>query len=181
MRRGGVGLFRAFLYIFNMKALILVLALYYFPYNATGQESLADVYNNHKFPCDAESTTLAANLCSGIKAEFADSLLNKLYRKILNSIDKEIARHNKSIKIRPVNKNDSADLRFAVKQKDYYVRMKQSIINSQRQWLKIRELDSEVESILCEGGTGCTAMVNEAYIADTLERIRKLEYFNILD
>ena len=164
-----------------MKLLILFLALYFIPHRLLGQRSLVDVYNNHEFPCDIESTTVAINICSGIKTEFVDSLLNTLYKKILKSVDKEISTYSNAAKQKKTNKNDSAEVRFAVKQRDYYMRIKQSIVNSQTEWVKLRDLNSRVEQILCDGGTACTTLVNEAYVNDTLDRIKKLESFELID
>jgi len=164
-----------------MKVFILFLVLYYVPQKIIGQESLVDVYKNHKFPCDSESTNVKINICSGVKTGFVDSLLNNLYNKILRSIDKEISTHNNAAKQKQTNKNDSAEVRFAMEQRDYYMRIKQSIVNSQTEWIKLRDLNSRVEQLLCNGGAACTTLVNEAYVEDTLDRIKKLESFGLID
>ena len=163
-----------------MKVFVVIISLYCLPLQAICQSSLVDVYKNHRFPCDDETSNLANNICSGIRYEFADSLMNKLYRKIMKSLDDEIAICNLAIK-REKGAKDSTNLKFALEDKNRYSRIKQAIVNSQREWIKLRDLNCAVEAIFCEGGTGCTAITNEAYIEETLARIKRLESFNIFD
>lgn len=124
---------------------------------------------------------MEVNICSGIKADCADSLLNKLYKKILKGIDKEIADNSKELekrqKLKTKNKDDQSDIEFLTKEINHSRRLKQRIINSQVQWIKLRDANSEVVSINCEGGTACTAIVNSAWLEETLSRIKQLEDF----
>jgi hypothetical protein len=39
-------------------------------------------------------------------------------------------------------------------------KLQQIIINSQRQWVKVSDLNVEVVQLNCEGGTGCVAIAN---------------------
>jgi uncharacterized protein YecT (DUF1311 family) len=148
---------------------------------ANAQSSAVDIYTKHHFPCDSGGTTLEVNLCSGEKADFADNLLNKLYKKILNHIDKEIKRYTGKISTKVNPALDSSEIKFAMNEKSYYVRLRQRLVTSQQQWLKFRSAHCDVESSQCEGGTACTALVNEAYVSETLDRIRQLEGYGILD
>jgi hypothetical protein len=60
------------------------------PCYCPAQSSVADIYEAHTFPCDSSSGTLEAIMCSGVKAEFVDSLLNRLYKEILKSWTKKL-------------------------------------------------------------------------------------------
>ena len=162
-----------------MKLITLLFLCCFYAAYSSAQSSLTDVYEAHTFPCDKESTTLEINICSGAKAEFADSLLNKLYRKILKSLDKDILKDKTILNGKKAgNKQaDKDEVSFLLKNIDHNQRLKETIINSQRQWIKLRDANIEVERINCEGGTACVAMVNEAYIEETLDRIKKLESF----
>ena len=53
------------------------------------QTDIVDKFNGHKFPCDSGTSTLEINICSGIKSEYADSLLNSVYKKIINAINND--------------------------------------------------------------------------------------------
>jgi uncharacterized protein YecT (DUF1311 family) len=162
-----------------MKFFPLLLLLYCIPFYSPAQSSVVDVYDAHTFPCDTGTGTVEINICSGVKAEFADSLLNRLYKKILRSIDKEIASYQAILSREKANiKNPNKDdINSTIKIIDQNQRLKKAIINSQRQWLKVRDANVEVAHINCEGGSGCNAITNDAYTEETLDRIRKLESF----
>jgi uncharacterized protein YecT (DUF1311 family) len=162
-----------------MKSLPLLLMLYCIPFYSPAQSSVVDVYDAHNFPCDTGSGTVEINICSGAKAEFADSLLNRLYKKILRSIDKEIKVDQIALaKEKTLSKTpDKDEISFHTKSIDQNQRLKKAIINSQRQWIKVRDTNVEVAQINCEGGTSCIAITNDAYTGETLDRIRKLESF----
>jgi uncharacterized protein YecT (DUF1311 family) len=53
--------------------------------------------------------------------------------------------------------------------------LKNSIVESQKQWIKYRDENAEVIGITCETGTGCTAEINGSLISDTLDRIKVLQ------
>ncbi|MGC4103617.1 lysozyme inhibitor LprI family protein [Ferruginibacter sp.] len=162
-----------------MKLTAILLLFFILPFCCSAQQSLVDVYKAKEFPCDSESGTIAINFCTSTKAEFADSLLNVVYRKLLSSINKDIAADKKSLNQETAKgkKADSLQLQMYRKNIDLNQRLKKSIIYSQQQWIKLRDANVDVASIECEGGTGCIAMTNQAYIDETLERIQKLESF----
>jgi uncharacterized protein YecT (DUF1311 family) len=56
-------------------------------------------------------------------------------------------------------------------------KLQQIIINSQRQWVKVSDLNVEVVQLNCEGGTGCVAIAKLLTIDDILERNKKMESF----
>src|SRR4051812_38113977 len=56
-----------------------------------GQWNPVEEYNQHNFPCDSGQTTIEITFCAGDRNAFADSLLNKLYKKILFSADHDIS------------------------------------------------------------------------------------------
>jgi uncharacterized protein YecT (DUF1311 family) len=138
-------------------------------------------FKSHKFPCDSGSTTLEINFCSGAKLEYVDSLLNSIYRKIITSINKEIIDDKKKLKIKQSIKIDSIknkdDILYLFNEINYNQRLKTSIVQSQKEWIKTRDLNSKVISITCEGGRECIAINNLAEIDDVLERIKKLQSF----
>jgi uncharacterized protein YecT (DUF1311 family) len=162
-----------------MKSFLLLLLLYCIPIYSPAQSSVADVYEAHTFPCDTGTGTVEINICSGAKAEFADSLLNRLYKKILRSIDKEIASYQAILKREKANIKDpdKDNINSTLKIIDQNQRLKNAIINSQRQWIKTRDANVEIAHINCEGGSGCNAITSDAYTEETLDRIRKLESF----
>lgn len=164
-----------------MKFPFLLLLLYFFPVHSSAQTSLVDVYNAHTFPCDSAGTTVEINICSGVKLEFADSLLNFAYRKIIKSLNNYIANDKKEIEIEQIKKDTGSEskeyIQSLFKDIDYNQRLKKSIIKSQQQWIKVRDLNYEVTRITCEGGTACTAISNQSLIDDALDRIKKLESF----
>ncbi|WP_460558038.1 lysozyme inhibitor LprI family protein [Ferruginibacter profundus] len=162
-----------------MKSLLLFFVFYSIPFHSPAQSSVVDIYEAHTFPCDTGTGTVEINLCSGTKAEFADSLLNRLYKNILRSIDKEIKADQIALaKEKKLSKTPDKDqIYFRTKNIDQNQRLKNAIINSQRQWIKTRDANVEVAHINCEGGSGCNAMSNDAYTEETLDRIRKLESF----
>jgi uncharacterized protein YecT (DUF1311 family) len=162
-----------------MRSLPVFLLFYLAPFYSPAQSSVVDVYNAHHFACDSGSGTLETNICSGVKVHFADSLLNRLYKNLLRSIDKEITHHKTTLtklktNIKEPNKDD---IDFSIKSINYSQRLKQSIITSQRQWIKAKDANLAVVKINCEGGTGCIAITNEACIVEILDRIKKLESF----
>ena len=164
-----------------MKPFSLVAFFFLVGYISYGQRSYVDIFNSHTFPCDSEATTLDINICSGEKFDFADSLLNRLYKNILQGIDKEIASDSKQLtelqKLKIKNKESESNIDVLIKEIDFDKRLKQSIIKSQVQWIKLRDANSEVVAINCEGGTGCTAEINSGLLEDTLLRIKQLEAF----
>ncbi len=64
-----------------------------------GQDDVLNEYNNHIFPCDDGGTTIEINICSGIRRDYADSLLNMVYNKIMRSLDKDILEAKKMMKL----------------------------------------------------------------------------------
>ncbi|MGG9960728.1 lysozyme inhibitor LprI family protein [Ferruginibacter sp. SUN106] len=160
-----------------MKSLVLFLIFYSIPFHSPAQSSVANIYEAHTFPCDTGTGTVEINICSGAKAEFADSLLNRLYKSILRTIDKEIKADQIALaREKMLSKTPDKDqIYFRTKSIDQNQRLKKAIINSQRQWIKTRDANVEIAHINCEGGSSCNAMSNEAYTEETLDRIRKLE------
>jgi uncharacterized protein YecT (DUF1311 family) len=164
-----------------MKLLTCFLFLTLTNFSGYSQSDPIEDFKCHKFPCDSGSTTLEINFCSGAKLEYVDSLLNAIYRKIIKSINKEIVVDEKKLKIKQSIKIDSIknkdEILFLVNEINYDQRLKTSIIQSQKEWIKMRDLNSKVISITCEGGRECIAINNLAEIDDVLERIKKLQSF----
>lgn len=149
-----------------------------------GQSDVIEKFDSHKFPCDTGTSTLEYNLCAGIRSEYADSLLNDIYKKIIKSVDREIIADKRKLKLKQSRKDSSLeskdDIQF-LQEIDYDQRLKISIINSQKEWVKVRDLNSEVVRITCEGGSACVGIDNLAELDDTLERIKKLLSFYDID
>ena len=161
-----------------MKFLLLISLL--FVQNAMGQKSLVDVFKHHRFSCDNESTTLALNLCSREKINFADSLLKRLYLKVQKSLDKEINQHSIEYAKKQNVSLDSSYKAFLNTERKHYVRLKQMFVQSQQTWLKMREENYRIAKNICDGGTGCPAIANAVYLSDILDRIKRLEDFRLL-
>jgi uncharacterized protein YecT (DUF1311 family) len=153
---------------------LLVLFLF-ISFNAVGQKRLVDVFNRHKFACDEGGTTPEVNICSGEKVAFADSLLKRLWTRKLKSLDKDIQDHSIDHLKRKGQKIDSSDFDFFNKQRAHYSRLKHKLIRSQQAWVKLRERNYEYARESCSGGTACSAIANDVYINDTLDRIKWLE------
>jgi uncharacterized protein YecT (DUF1311 family) len=152
---------------------------------AFGQTGHLLSYSSHKFPCDSGTTTLDINRCSGIRLDYADSLLNDLYDKIIKSLDKEIVESQNKLKLEQSKKDTAIEhketIQFLIKDVDYNQRLKESIVKSQREWIKVAGLNLEVIEIMSEGGTGFVAEENQSLIDDDLERIKKLDSFYYID
>jgi uncharacterized protein YecT (DUF1311 family) len=146
-----------------------------------GQIDLVAKFKAHKFPCDSGVTSLEANICSGVKRDYADSLLNHLYNKIIRSLDKEIREAKKEISAEQSKKDSGTEskenIKFLLKEIERNQRLRISIIKSQKEWIKVRDYNAEVIRISCEGATSCTSMENQSLLDDTLERIKILESF----
>lgn len=162
-----------------MKKLIFLFC--FLPGFAIAQPSLVDFYEAKEFKCDELDGTVNANICSGEKVAFVDSLLNNLYNKIIKNLDKEIVSSKQAIlKLRKkVKYVDSSDLYYTEKKLKYDQNLRDAIVFSQRNWIKLRNSNISVEALLCEGGTGCIAITNEALIKEILDRIRKLESYSL--
>lgn len=164
-----------------MKSFTIILFCISIGTNAIGQiDPLAD-FQSHKFPCDTGWTTMEINICFGIKFEYADSLLNMVYNKIIKELDSEIKYANNVLQAeqlkKPVSKEIKEQIESYLKDLSYVQRLKESIIKSQRKWLELRDLNWAVISIGCEGGKAFVAIENQSLIDDTLERIKKLQKF----
>jgi len=157
--------------------LLLFLTVSFCAMTAIAQSSVVDIYKDHHFPCDSGTSSLETNLCTGKKADFADSLLNEVYHKLLKNIDEEIRSYSDTKIPKGATKLDLSEIKFAVEQKNFFVRVKQNLVKSQQQWLKTRSADCEVQQSMCDGGSGCVGIVNDLYIRETLSRIRQLEEF----
>ncbi len=164
-----------------MKLIAFFLFLILANFSSYSQTHTIEKFKSHKFPCDSGGTTLEFNLCTRVKLEYADSLLNAIYRKIIRSINKEIINDEKELKIKQSKKIDSLKnvdtIQFLAKEIDYNKRLKMGIIQSQKEWIKVRDLNSKVISITCEGGHACVGIDNLAEMDDILERIKKLQSF----
>ncbi|MEO8149304.1 MAG: lysozyme inhibitor LprI family protein [Bacteroidia bacterium] len=165
-----------------MRILLITFLFFYFSVSsALGQDDPVKLFHSHKFPCDTNGTTLDINMCSGIKFDFADSLLNVVYNKIIKAIEAEQREDKEKLKLEQ-SKNDTSVkskewIEFLKKEIDFNKRYKESIIKSQVEWIKLRDLNVNVVSIKSEGGTGYIAIENLSLIDETLERIKKLNSF----
>ncbi|MFV7236864.1 MULTISPECIES: lysozyme inhibitor LprI family protein [Flavobacterium] len=108
----------------------------------------------NKFDCyDGSQTEM--NVCSANELIYYDSILNVRYKYLIKKIDTEI-------------KDDY---------ENYNLRLKTSIINSQKNWIISKEKNREVFDIEYEGGSILPLAKNTQTIRDTKERIIFLEYF----
>jgi uncharacterized protein YecT (DUF1311 family) len=163
---------------------LLILSFILLAKSSFAQSDKVAVFNAHKFPCEDNTTTLETNICSGIQFDYADSLLNLVYRRAIKSLDKEIAATEKSIKTEQAKKEtdqNKEDIEFAKKQLDNSKRLKENLIRSQQAWIKLRDLNAEIVRTQHEGGTANVAYTNESMIYDTLDRIKKLQEFQLDD
>ena len=156
-----------------MRYLFVFLLLVSF--NARAQNSTVEVFRRHKFECDKSGTTPDVNICSREKANFADSLLKRLWKQKLKELDIDIQGFSVANLKRRGQKTDSSDLKVFKEQQAHSIRLKQKLVSSQHVWLKLRERNYEYALESCAGGTGCTAIANDVYLSDTLERISWLE------
>jgi uncharacterized protein YecT (DUF1311 family) len=164
-----------------MKYLTTIFFSFFYILIAKGQTDFLADFKSHKFPCDSESTTLEINFCSGVRRDYADSLLNVAYNRIIKSLEKEIFVDQNKLKDEKLKRDSSSEsketIEFLSTEISYNKRLKESIIKSQRKWVELRDLNMEVVSITCEGGTAFVAIENQSIIEDTLDRIKKLEDF----
>jgi uncharacterized protein YecT (DUF1311 family) len=160
---------RTFLLIFSISVSNLIF----------GQWDPIKEYHSRQFPCDSALTTLEITFCFGYRNDFADSLLNKMYTKVLTEADKDIADSKKDIRSiqlkKRKTKEDSTELSRLKIQLDRNIRYKSSIITSQRIWLKSREANVEMNSILYEDGREYPAWRTKFDTDEILERIEKLK------
>src|SRR6266496_5936299 len=121
-----------------------------------------EFFKSYKFPCDTETTTLEINICLGNKLEFADSLLNVTFRKIINDLDKDINEDKSKMNVLRSKKVLSAEekkmSKYYAENIEQHQKIRQAIIKSQREWIKLRDSNEEVTRIMCEGGTGCNGI-----------------------
>lgn len=158
--------------------IFFLLVMVFFSNTASSQKKIADLFDKKIFACDTGFTQLKLNICSGEKAEYADSLLNNLYKKIVRHLNKQIQLQDKALS----NKNiDSSERKFTKRERDYYYLTKQALVRSQQQWINFRKADCELERVGCEGGTACNYIVNTHFIEMTLDRIRALEEFDLYE
>src|SRR3982751_472188 len=164
-----------------MKLIGIYLFAFLFTTCVFGQSDPIEVYNAHTFACDTGTSTLEITFCVGDKLEYADSLLNDTYKKLIKSIDKSVIDSKKELTITQTKKNlsreDKTTIQVLLKEISNHQRLKASIIKSQKEWVKLRDMNSEVISISCEDGRECNAITILAEIDDTLERIKKLQTF----
>ena len=133
-------------------------------------------FKNHIFTCDSGLTTIETNICSEEKAAYADSLLDDLFQKIISSLSEEI--NQDSIRNRNANNlKDKEDIKYYLKNINDIKRKRKAAMESQEVWLNLRELNTNIYRISCEGGTACNAIINTAILEETLERIKLLESF----
>lgn len=141
------------------------------------QKRTADIYKKHRFACDDGLTQLEMNVCSSEKADYADSLLKRLYQKMVRFLDEKIQAETRRLKVHGL---DSSDRAFVEKEREYYRATKLALIKSQSHWKHSRDADCELERVGCEGGSACNYIVNNRFIEMTLARITALEDFDLL-
>lgn len=155
-----------------------LLAMFCFNFTAFSQKHIADLFDKKKFACDTSYSQLELNICSGEKAAYADSLLNLLYSKIIRHLNKQIQLHEK----KSLNKTvDSLGRKFALMEYEHYRSTKKALVSSQNQWISSRKADCALEREGCKGGTACNLFVNNRFIKMTLDRIRTLEEFGLMN
>jgi uncharacterized protein YecT (DUF1311 family) len=118
-----------------------------------GIEENADSIAN-KFDC-YDGTQTEMIFCSAKELIYYDSILNVRYKYLIKKIDIEI--------------EDDFE--------NYNLRLKTSIINSQKAWIVSKEKNRKVFDIEYEGGTILPLAKNRQTIIDTKERIKFLDYF----
>lgn len=162
----------------NMKRISFLIFSIFCTTYLYSQDDPAAIFNSHVFPCDSGSTTLETNLCSGEKFEFADSLLNRVYKKILKAIDKDTQDDKRRLLDKSSKQETSSEvnesIKFLKEEIAHNDRLKKSIVESQKQWIKYRDANAEAVRITCETGTACITEVNDSLINDTLDRIKTL-------
>jgi uncharacterized protein YecT (DUF1311 family) len=157
---------------------VFILFLFLLSITAFSQKRTADIYKKHRFACDSGLRQIEMNVCSGEKAHFADTLMNRLYQKMVRFLDGKIQAETKRLKNHGLDLSDRA---FAEKERVYYRTTKLALIKSQSQWKRSRDADCELERVGCEGGSACNYIVNSRYIEMTLARITALENFDLLN
>lgn len=142
---------------------------------ANGQIDYLEKFKTHKFPCDKDSTTAAINICSGIQRKYADSLMNVAYLNILSSLTKNILVNRNKLK-NEISKKGKKNIKLQI---IYNKQLLKSIIKSQKKWIALRYWNTRVANVDPWNGIARPAMENYSFIDETLERIRKLQEFDI--
>lgn len=112
--------------------------------------------------CDSSYTQSSMNLCSSKKTTIADSVMNDLYQKNLDLLNKEI----ESI-------NQASESEYGLEE-GYNLTAKR-LIESQDKFIEYRKSVCDLEHSLWAGGTISPLMVNIRYLSITIERIKLLE------
>lgn len=126
------------------------------------------IFNSKKFLCDSGSTTYESNLCIEEKLHFADSLLDIVVKSNIKEFDKYINQNKEGI----LKAKDNSYFINALKTS---IAQKENFIKSQKKWEEMRVLNSEYVSIGCDGGTGCSGIVDNEEIKAVLERMQEIK------
>lgn len=113
---------------------------------------------NKKFDC-YDGSQLEMNICSADELNYYDSILNVKYQKTINYLNIEIEKEKK------FNEN-------------YYFNLKTELVQSQRNWIKLKENNREVYEKYYDGGSIRPLAKNIQSIKDTKDRIKFLEDFD---
>lgn len=103
--------------------------------------------------CNKAITTPEINQCAKIEQDKIEAKLNKIYQRVLKTLDKP-------------------DTEI-----EYYSKMKESLIAAQRAWVKFREADCDAVFEKNASGTIRTVMYIECMQARAEQRIKELEIY----
>lgn len=98
-----------------------------------------------------DGSTWCSTQRSQLKYEFADDNLNKIYRKLLKTMEKPAGEYLD------------------------YPSLKKKFIESQRQWIRFRDTECDAWYILNEAGTGRNVDHLECLVMRTHDRIKQLK------
>ena len=112
--------------------------------------------------CDSLFTQADLNNCTYNEFKKADSLMTSVYNNLISLIGESI---------KEIESKDFPDKEY----KDWYSRLRNSIITSQEQWVKLRDSNSNIINIQYEDGSMRRMAINISATDDTYIRIKKLK------
>lgn len=131
---------------------VIVLVSHY----SAGQQRFKDF----KLPCDSIENQAGMNQCAHEKFQLLDSIMNEKYQSILKNLQTDI-------------ENAKADKDSEMVK--CYADLRQIIIKSQKRWSRMADENAEFYGKMYEGGSMRSMAISNSRIANTINRIHRLE------
>jgi hypothetical protein len=126
------------------------------------------IYYSKKFTCGSGPSSYEANICTGEKLRFADSLLSDLVKNKIKMLDQEILVDKEAIE-----KTGKNNFFITALKSNSFKKIK--LIKSQNLWNEMRVLESKDVSLECgDAAAGCPGVVSNAEIKIVLERMKEI-------